>query len=276
MYSGRWLAQSGATRLEGDSMIIKKRFTQWVKSFQNQWSEKQYIRAGLTFILPLAVLALLVAFIILTVTMVFNFLRRYYAQILFAAFAICVFIAWLDKRKTQNIDLKRKEQEVRERQDYSDRLEAARTKDTTYTMQAKILFSVVRELGPLGIVPPATLSNIYSPGRIISKAGGTVNVSLYLLQKDCETVDTDLLKHTLQTKIDQRLQAGEFPGIPEQHVYRGRVYSGFVVDTVRDSLGGFVEVYTALVNDAYCRYLERRNLNSSILLPSVDRRDMDY
>ena len=259
MYSGRWLAQSGATRLEGDSMIIKKRFTQWVKSFQNQWSEKQYIRAGLTFLLPLAVLALLVAFIILAVTVVFNFLRRYYAQILFAAFAICVFIAWQDKRKTQNIDLKRKEQEIRERQDYSDRLEAARTKDTTYTMQAKIL-----------------LSNIYSPGRIISKAGGTVNVSLYLLQKDCETVDTDLLKHTLQTKIDQRLQAGEFPGIPEQHVYRGRVYSGFVVDTVRDSLGGFVEVYTALVNDAYCRYLERRNLNSSILLPSVDRRDMDY
>lgn len=105
-------------------------------------------------------------------------------------------------------------------------------------------------MGPLGIVPPATLSHIYSPGRTIPVAKGTVNLNLFLLQKDRETVDTDLLKHTLQTKINQRLQAGEFPGIPDQYVYRGRVYSGLVVDRVRDSTGGFVEVYTAFVDDA--------------------------
>ena len=134
----------------------------------------------------------------------------------------------------------------------------------------------MRELGPLGIVPPATLSNIYSPRRTIPKANGTVNLSLFLLQKDREAVDADLLMHTLQVKIDQRLQAGEFPGIPEQHIYRGRVYSGFAVDMVRDSPGGFVEVYTALVDDAYCRYRQNRELNSYRLLPPVDRRDTDY
>ena len=111
---------------------------------------------------------------------------------------------------------------------------------------------------------------------MIPKANGTVSLSLFLLQKDRETVDTDLLKHIAQTKIDQRLQAGEFPGIPDQHVYRGRVYSGLTVDMVRDSSGGFVEVYTTLVDDAYCRYRENRELNGYRLLPSVDRRDTDY
>lgn len=128
----------------------------------------------------------------------------------------------------------------------------------------------------MGIVPPATLSNIYSPGRTIPRANGTVSLSLFLLQKDCESVDTDLIKHTLQTKIDQRLQAGEFPGIPEQYMFRGRVYSGLAVDQVRDSMGGFVEVYTAFVDDAYCRYRENRELNKYRLLSPVDRRDTDY
>ena len=255
---------------------VKEFIYKWSNKTTELWEDERYIRSILTFLLPPVLMGLLIYFVIKAVIAGFNFVHLYYAHLIFAAFAICVFIAWLDKRKTQNIDLKRREQEIREREDYSNRLEAARTKDATYTEQAKIIFALARELGALGIVPPATVSSIYSPGRMISKAGGTVNVSLYLLQKSCETVDTDLLKHTLQVKIDQRLQAGEFPGIPEQHVYKGRVYSGVTVDMVRDSVGGFVEVYTALVNDAYCRYLERRNLNSSILLPSVDRRDTDY
>lgn len=255
---------------------IKKHVMQWSESISELWAEGQYLRAILTFILPPVIIALLIILIALTVTTVLGFLRRYYPQLIMAALAVWAFLAWWDKHKAEQVQLEREAQDVRERQNYSDRLEAAQTKDATYTTQAKILFSVVRELGPLGIVPPATLSNIYSPGRTIPVAKGTVNLSLFLLQKDCESVDTDLIKHTLQTKIDQRLQAGEFPGIPEQHVYRGRVYSGLAVDQVRDSMGGFVEVYTVLVDDAYCRYCERRNLNSSILLPSVDRRDTDY
>ena len=254
----------------------KDRIFQWSNRVQNLWTAGRYIRSVLSFLIPVIATGGAIALIVMGVTVLFDFLRRYYAQLLFAAVAICVFVAWLDKRRANNIELERQEQEMRERRDYSDRLEAAQTKEATYAEQGKMVFSVSRELGPLGIVTPATLSNIYSPGRMISKAGGTVNVSLFLLQKDCETVDADLLKHTMQTKIDQRLQAGEFPGIPEQHIYRGRVYSGMVVDMVRDSIGGFVEVYTALVDDSYCQYHERRELNSYRLLPSVDRRDVDY
>lgn len=255
---------------------IKRHITQWTEHTQELWTGGHYIRAILTFLLPLIAVGMAIGLMIMGITALFGFFRQYYAQLIMAALIMWAFIAWWDKHKAEQIRLERESQDVREREVYTDRLEAARTKDATYTEQAKILFSVVRELGPLGIVPPATLSNIYSPGRTIPVAKGTVNLSLFLLQKDCESVDTDLIKHTLQTKIDQRLQAGEFPGIPEQHVYRGRVYSGLAVDQVRDSMGGFVEVYTVLVDDAYCRYCERRNLNSSILLPSVDRRDTDY
>lgn len=254
----------------------KETALKWKNCIQELWAEGRYVRAILYFLVPVVGFGVAIALIIMGITVVFDFLRRHYAQLIFAAFAICVFVAWLDKRKADNVEIERKEQEMRERRDYSDRLEAAQTKEATYTEQGKVVFSVSRELGPLGIVPPATLSNIYSPGRSISKASGTVSLSLFLLQKDREIVDTDLVKHTLQTKIDQRLQAGEFPGIPEQHVYRGRVYSGMIVDQVRDSMGGFVEIYTVLVDDSYCQYRERRNLNSNILLPSTDRRDIDY
>jgi len=255
---------------------LKQLFYKWKDHVDTLWSDEQYLRAILVLLLPSASVGVALAFLIKGALAVGHFLYQHAAQFFIGGFAICLFIAWLDKRKSDNIELERKEQEIRERQNYSERLEAAQTKDATYVAQAKVVFSVARELAPLGIVPPATLSNIYSPGRTISKADGTVNVSLFLLQKGCETVDVDLLKHTLQTKIDQRLQAGEFPGIPEQHVYRGRVYSGFVIDMVRDSTGGFVEVYTVLVDDLYCRYRENRELNKYRLIPSVDRRDTDY
>lgn len=254
----------------------KEFIRRWCDKVDQLWAGGCYLRAILTLLLPYVALGLIIVFLIMMFTAIFDFFRRYYTQLIAVAFGICLFVAWLDKRKTEEIKRKREEQEIRERQDYSDRLEVARTKDATYKTQAKILFSVVRELGPLGIVPPATLSNIFSPGRTILKGDGTVSINLYLLQKDLESVDTDLLKNTLQTKIDQRLQAGEFPGIPEQHVYRGRVYSGFVIDMVRDNVGGFVEVYTVLVDDSYCRYRANLELNEYRLLPSIDRRDTDY
>lgn len=255
---------------------VKEFFYKWQDKVTKLWADKSYIRASLVYLLPIVFIALLIVFTIKAITAGFNFLCRYYAQLIFAALAICVFVAWLDKRKANNIEIERQAQEIRERKNFSDRYETAKTQDATYNAQGKIVFSVAPELGPLGVVPPATLSNIYSPGRTVPVANGAVMLNLFLLQKNGETVDTDLLKHTLQVKIDQRLQAGEFPGIPEQHVYRGRVYSGLAVDMVRDSIGGFVEVYTVLVDDAYCRYRENRELNGYRLLPSVDRRDADY
>lgn len=254
----------------------KELFYKWCNKFNEFWEDERYFFAILTLLPPPILVGLLLGIILKAIIAGFNFLCRYYVELILVVIAICVLIAWWDKHKADKIERKRKEQEIRERQNYSDRLETAQMKEAAYAEQGKIVFSVSRELGPLGVVPPATPSNIYSPGRTISKAGGTVSLSLFLLQKDRETVDTDLLKHTLQTKIDQRLQAGEFPGIPEQHVYRGHVYSGMVVDMVRDSMGGYVEVYTAFADDVYCCYHENRELNKYRLLAPVDRRDTDY
>ncbi len=254
----------------------KQFYYRWYNKISEFWTDERYIFAILTFLPPPILVGLLICFTIKAIIAGFNFLRLYYAQLIFAAFAVCVFVAWLDKRRADKISLEREAQEIRERQNYSDQYEAARTKDATYVAGAKIVFPCARELGPLGIVPPATLTNIYSQGRTVPQMGGAVLLNVYLLQKDRETVDTDLLQHNLQTKIDQVLADGGIPGVDEAYIYRGHTYSGFVIDRVRDSPGGFVEVYTAFVNDSYCEYRERRNLNSGILLPSVDRRDTDY
>lgn len=255
---------------------LRELLAKWYEYFCTRWSEKRYFRAILAYLLPIIAAGLFLGLLIKGILSAGNFLWQHAALFLFVFVGFCLFVSWLDKRKADKIKIEWEKQKLREQQEYSDRFEAAQTREATYAEQGKIVFSVSRELGPLGIVTPATPSNIYSPGRMISKAGGTVSLSLFLLQKDRETVDTDLLKHTMQTKIDQRLQAGEFPGIPEQHVYRGRVYSGFVVDMVRDGMGGYVEVYTAFANDAYCRYHENRELNRYRLLQPVDRRDTDY
>lgn len=254
---------------------VKESFYKWSNETTELWEDRRYIRSILTCLLPPVLIGLILVLIIKAVIAGFNFLCRYYAQLIFAAFAICVFVAWLDKRRADKIDLERQEQDIRERRDYSDKLETALTEDATYVAQAYVIFDVAKELGPLGIVPPMRPSDLYSPNRMIYVSNRTVGLSLFLLQKDREKVDINLLKHTLQTKVDQRLQAGEFPDIPAQHVYQGRVYSGFVIDMIRDN-DGYLNVYTALVNDAYCRYRENRELNKYRLLPSVDRRDVDY
>lgn len=144
---------------------IKRHVTQWSESIQELWAEERYLRAILTLILPPVIIAFLIVLIALTVTTVLDFLYRYYAQLIMAALAVWAFLAWWDKHKAEQVQLEREAQDVRERQNYSDRLEAAQTKDATYIAQAKVIFFVARELGALGIVPPTTLSNLYSPGR---------------------------------------------------------------------------------------------------------------
>lgn len=255
---------------------IKQAIINWGGNVSEYWAAGCRVRAILTFILPPVLIALIIVLLFSGMSAVFNFLYNHAAQLVMAALAVWAFLAWWDKHKADNIETERKAQEIRERRNHSDQFEAARTKDATYVAGAKIVFPCARELGPLGIVPPATLTNIYSQGRTVPQMGGAVLLNVYLLQKDRETVDTDLLQHILQTKIDQLLADDRIPGVDEAYIYRGHSYSGFIIDRVRDSPGGFVEVYTAFVNDSYCEYRERRNLNGGILLPSVDRRDVDY
>jgi len=189
---------------------------------------------------------------------------------------ICLVLWWFldrySKRRQESAaqKLQREEQErARQVQEYE------ATKEATYQTEAKVLFAVSQELSEAGIKPPTRLSNLYSPMRTIPKAGGAFTLCQYLLQKSNEVVNTEDIKTTLQTKIDQRLSAGDFPDIDPQHIYNGRVYSGFVVESIRDTTG-FIEVYTVLTNDEYCRWKQDLNLRRDTLPPDPDRRDIRY
>ena len=239
------------------------------------WENKQYFRAIASFVILVAILGLILAAIFYVTNQTYNFLHRHYAEILVTAFIFLAFVGWLDNHREKKQKLREWERENSAREVYKARLDFETTKEATYIEQGKIIFDVARELGILGIVPPMRMSNIYSPSRMIPKANGTFSLALFLLQKDREQVDVELLRQTLQTKIDQRLIAGEYPAIEEKHLYKGRAYSGFIVDSARESQG-YVEVYTVLTNDAYCRYRQERDLMAFLPDMPVDRRDIDY
>lgn len=253
----------------------KKKIEEYINNGVIHWENGHYVRAILHFLIPILVIALLTALIAKTVVAVTTFLRFHYTQLVVAGLVLWGFVGWLDGHKERRWKLHVEEEQERERKVRAAQREYAATKDSTYVMQAQLLFSVVRSLGSLGIVPPTRLSDIYSPCRTIPKMNGAVILCQFLLQKDGEEVDLDLLQRMLQTKIDQRLSTGEFPGISAKFVYDGRSYSGLCIDSVHDS-EGYVEVYTVLVNDAYCLYRQDRDLTADIYTPPIDRRDIDY
>lgn len=254
---------------------LKTAFKEYVAKTNTLWEAGKYIHAIIRVVGPSIMFALVLILITQTIVAITRFLRLYYAQLICGILGICAFIGWCDSRKDKKIKWDEEERKKRAQQRYMAQLEYTTTKDATYIEQGKLLFAVAPELRGLGIVPPTRLSNIYSPTRTIPKMDGAVAICQFLFQKDSETVDVELLRHTLQTKIDQRLTAGEFPGIPEKFIYNGHVYSGFCVDSVRDSQG-YVEVYTALTNEAYCRYKQNRDLNNDMFISPIDRRDIDY
>ncbi|MDU3679300.1 MAG: hypothetical protein E7G07_04660 [Flavonifractor plautii] len=225
--------------------------------------------------LSIKLIALIVGLMNATAQAVAAFLDRYLIGIGIAAAAVWWLLDQRSKRKAAREEQKRLEQE-RERARWVRDYEA--TKDATYTKEGKMVLGVVKEMGSMGIVPPRRLSDIYSPGRTIPIGGGKAMLCQYLIEKARGIeVDEEQFASVLQTKIDQRLAADEWPDVKAQHVYDGRVYSGFTVHKVRDSSdGGYLEVYTALVNDAYCRYLLDQEMGKDAPPPSADRRDIDY
>lgn len=171
---------------------------------------------------------------------------------------------------------KRTEEERQERLRQEAIRENARTADATYNKMANVVYEIARDLGPLGIVPPRMVSDIYSTGdRMISMQEGAVMLGLFTLQKSGDTVDTDMLSFTMQEKINKKLTAGELPGIDRNVTYKNRVYSGFVIDAVVDR-PGFVEVYAVLTDENYIRFKMECEQSKSVSAPSVDRRDTDY
>ena len=254
---------------------IKNIFQQYVNTVSSLWESKKYVRSIASFAIPPILIGIAIIATTRFVVWVIWFLRTYYIELIVAALILWAFVGWLDSHREKKQKLREWEQENSAREAYKARLDYETTKEATYIEQGKIIFDVARELGVLGIVPPMRMSNIYSPSRMIPKANGTFSLALFLLQKDREQVDVELLRQTLQTKIDQRLIAGEYPAIEEKHLYKGRAYSGFIVDSVRESQG-YVELYTVLTNDAYCRYRQERDLMAFLPDTPVDRRDIDY
>lgn len=231
------------------------------------WHEGRKPRAVGKIILPLVPLVLLAGVLVLIWRN-----RRAILSALVVLVAIFSIIAhFLDRRAER----KREEEERKEKMRQEAIREKARTVESTYKRMAKIVLEVSRDLGALGILPPNRLEDIYSPGRMIPVRGGEVMLGQFLLQKTGSEVDTDLLRDTMQTKVEQGLSAGKFPDICPDFIYNGRVYSGFSIDAVQDSRG-FVEVYTALTDESYCRYKLDGELERDAPSPSVDRRDMDY
>ena len=256
---------------------IKDYVNAWTEKITTSWAERSYLNSVLTFLLPPSAIGVAICIIFKIITDVSTFLRLHYAKLILAVLILWAFWGWLDAHKERQLEYRRREREEEEREEYRTQQECMASKDLIYIEQGKILFDVTREVASLGIVPPMRLNNLYSPSRTIPKMNGAFFLCQYLLQKDLEFVDTERLKETLQMKINQRLIAGDYPGVEAKHLFRGRVYNGLMIDKVIDSReSGFVEVYTVLVNNAYCRWKERQDLDRDAPAPSIDRRDADY
>ena len=102
----------------------RDRILRWSNRVQNLWTEGSYIRASVTVLVPLVIVALALIFLGLGISAVVNFLRFHYAELIAAALVLWAFVAWRDKRKADDIEIRRKEQEMRERQKYTEQYEA--------------------------------------------------------------------------------------------------------------------------------------------------------
>lgn len=232
----------------------------YFKGIGRDWAEGRKPRAAGKVILPCLPVALL-GFITYLVAKNWEAIVNFCLGLLVVVCLVGGAVCKLNERKreaAERLELER-QATIREKAD---------TQEKRYQQMGKIVWAVARELGPLGIVPPNRLADIYSPTRIIPKRGGEVLLGLYLLQKARDDVDTDLLVSTMQTKINQKLSAGDFPDIDEK-------YDGLAIDKVKGS-DGFVEVYTALKDRAYYSYLASCDLDKDTPPPSVDRRDIRY
>ena len=68
----------------------KQFYYRWYNKVSEFWTDERYIFAILTFLPPPILVGLLICFTIKAIIAGFNFLRLYYAQLIFAAFAVCV------------------------------------------------------------------------------------------------------------------------------------------------------------------------------------------
>ena len=251
---------------------IRNRFTDWVGALISLWERKLYGRFILLLLsVPVAIGLAGCLFWIVALGLV-SFIYIHFVEIAIIVGTPVAFLSWLATKKSERQE---QQQILQEKERQRKLLEYDARKEATYDTEAKMLFPVARELNGVGLIPPMRLSNLYSPCHTLPRSDGAVILCQFLIQKSQEIVDLSLIKHTLQTKIDQRLAVGDYQGIKQYHIYQGRSYSSFMVTEVVDS-EGFIEVYTALVNDDVCRYLQNRDLNRNIAPKQIDKSDLEY
>lgn len=245
-----------------------EKFKAYVYGIGTDWQAGRKPRAVGKVILPCLPVVLLVLVVL--------FVKMHWEAILILFGIITIMLYVLGEMKKKANERNRAEAERQEQLRQEAIRENARTADATYTKMANVIYDVARDLGPLGIVSPRMLSDIYSSGdRMISKQDGAVMLGLFTLQKSKDTVDTETMQFTMQEKINKKLTAGELPGVARDVIYNGRAYSGFIIHAVVNR-PGFVEVYAVLTDENYCRFKMECEQNKSIPAPSVDRRDTDY
>lgn len=180
-------------------------------------------------------------------------------------------VVWLRNRKAEqrqaNMQAQQEQQEQAQRA-YDEQ------RAVIYETQAKVLYAALRDSHNMGLNTPSHISGIYSPSRTFLLNGNTT-LCTFLIEKEHEDLDGVKVKQQIQTKIQQILSAGDFPGIYPTYTYNGRQYSGIIVYRVDVSNAGFAEVETAYASDDFCRYLQNLELNKKATLP-VNRRDITY
>lgn len=238
--------------------VIWTKIKGYIVSIIGDWKEGRKIRAVGKVILP--------CLPVILVGMIVNFMVKHWDAIASFFIIVITLICIIGGILNSYSERKREKDEQKERQRQEAIREKAQAQDSIYQKMGKALWEIVRGLGALGIVPPNRLGDIYSPGRIIPKMGGEVLLGLYLLQKSRDDVDTETLITTMQTKADQMFTAGDFLGFDEK-------YEGLAIVRVKDIVG-FVEVYTALVDESYKRYKLNGDLDRDVPSSSIDRRDM--
>lgn len=236
------------------------KFMDYLHGIAKNWAEGRKPRAVGKIIFP--------CFPVVLVGLIVNFVVKNWEAIMGFFVWLILILSLVGGVVYKAAERKRERDEQKERQRQEAIRENAQSQDSIYQKMGKAIWEIARELGPLGIVAPNRLGDIYSPGRIIPKMGGEVLLGLYLLQTSHSDIDTVTLMTTMQTKADQKFRAGDFLDFDDK-------YDGLAIVRVKDSVG-FVEIYTALIDDSYRRYKLNGDLDRDIPPPSIDRRDMDY
>lgn len=242
------------------------------------WEERRWGCLALTILLTIGCLFITTVLSVHIFTAFSNFMDRNIDTIM-SAFSICFVVGALIWYKREEWREKHSEQEKLEAaaaaEAQAQEMEIAkRIAQNNYFIIRQCLFNVLYEkANAIGLEKPTSLSELDSPAKLIPRNGYVL--CQYIGMKQADIVDTALISEYLQTKITQRLNAGEFPEVPTRsYIYEGQAHPSIFIDSITDA-GAYIQINTVLVNEAYCQYLQNRQFarleSQSMKNPPKDR-----